>query len=169
MSSNTNTLFWVITGAVIVLAIFTLLTGLKDDSLPRIFNTIDSKWSSQNKNNNNEDGYDIGSNKFYCGSNQKSKDGIKLYVKKVINKPNSETEIEWTLTNIGNEVINKKALNFYLYDCDTNEKLVDAIWYLDNYQPNEVIELWTGANVTPGDWSFYIDFELSDDYYHGEY
>ena len=28
MSSNTNTLFWVITGAVIVLAIFTLLTGL---------------------------------------------------------------------------------------------------------------------------------------------
>ena len=51
MSSNTNTLFWVITGAVIVLAIFTLLTGLKDDSLPRIFNTIDNKWSSQNKNN----------------------------------------------------------------------------------------------------------------------
>ena len=45
-------------------------------------------------------------------------------------------------------------------------ELVDAIWYLDNYQPNEVIELWTGASVTPGDWSFYIDFELSDDLEH---
>ena len=84
MSSNTNTLFWVITGAVIVLAIFTLLTGLKDDSLPRIFNTIDNKWSSQNKNNSNDNGYDIGSNKFYCGSNQISNNGIKLYVKKCI-------------------------------------------------------------------------------------
>ena len=41
MSSNTNTLFWVITGAVIVLAIFSLVNLNKDN-----INNITSKFDN---------------------------------------------------------------------------------------------------------------------------
>jgi len=37
MSENTNTLFWVITGAVIVLALFLLIQGNVSDTITDIF------------------------------------------------------------------------------------------------------------------------------------
>ena len=36
MSNNTNTLFWVITGAVVVLSVFLLIKNNEEDSLNRI-------------------------------------------------------------------------------------------------------------------------------------
>lgn len=38
MSENTNTLFWVITGAVIVVALFLLIQGNIDNTIDGIFN-----------------------------------------------------------------------------------------------------------------------------------
>lgn len=48
MSSNTNTLFWVITGAVIVLAIFGLVTVSNNSTLNRVFNSFDNYVDLQN-------------------------------------------------------------------------------------------------------------------------
>ena len=42
MSSNTNTLFWVITGAVIVLAVFLLINTSQSDTLTRISDKFNS-------------------------------------------------------------------------------------------------------------------------------
>lgn len=42
MSENTNTLFWVITGAVIVLAIFALVQANVGETITNIFNHFNS-------------------------------------------------------------------------------------------------------------------------------
>ena len=42
MSNNTNTLFWVITGAVIVLAVFVLIQNNVGDTVSNIFDRFSS-------------------------------------------------------------------------------------------------------------------------------
>ena len=42
MSNNTNTLFWVITGAVIVLGIFTLVLNINSDTVTNITRKMSS-------------------------------------------------------------------------------------------------------------------------------
>ena len=42
MSENTNTLFWVITGAVIVLGIFTLVLNINSDTVTNITRKMSS-------------------------------------------------------------------------------------------------------------------------------
>ena len=46
MSSNTNTLFWVITGAVVVLGIFLLVNTTSDETLGNINNKFEESASS---------------------------------------------------------------------------------------------------------------------------
>jgi Ran GTPase-activating protein (RanGAP) involved in mRNA processing and transport len=67
LSSNTNTLFWVITGAVIVLAVFLLINNSQSDTLARIsdkFSSIikdqgivkfDIETSEENESNNQDE------------------------------------------------------------------------------------------------------------------
>lgn len=45
MSENTNTLFWIITGAVIVVAIFTLLQNNITDSISGIFDHFNNLFN----------------------------------------------------------------------------------------------------------------------------
>lgn len=45
MSENTNTLFWIITGAVIVLAIYLLVQGNISDTITNIFNHFNSLFT----------------------------------------------------------------------------------------------------------------------------
>ena len=47
MSNNTNTLFWVITGAVIVLGIFTLVLNINSDTVTNITRKMSSLFSNQ--------------------------------------------------------------------------------------------------------------------------
>ncbi len=64
MSNNTNTLFWVITGAVVVLGIFLLTNNSSDNSINTISSKFDGIYNEQaskldnSKNDTNEDNID---------------------------------------------------------------------------------------------------------------
>ncbi|NLC48715.1 MAG: hypothetical protein GX758_05100 [Tenericutes bacterium] len=45
MSENTNTLFWVITGAVIVVGVFTLIQGNITDAITGIFDHFNNMFN----------------------------------------------------------------------------------------------------------------------------
>lgn len=51
MSNNTNTLFWVITGAVIVLAVFILINNSQSNSINKINNKFDAMWEEVKDSN----------------------------------------------------------------------------------------------------------------------
>ena len=55
MSSNTNTLFWVITGAVVVLGIFLLTNNSSNESLSTISNKFDGIYNEQISYSNEKD------------------------------------------------------------------------------------------------------------------
>ena len=55
MSENTNTLFWVITGAVIVLAVFLLINTSSNNSLSTINDTFSSYWTDAETNTPKEE------------------------------------------------------------------------------------------------------------------
>ena len=46
MSENTNTLFWVITGAVIILAVFLLIQGNVGDTITGIFDHFNGLFNA---------------------------------------------------------------------------------------------------------------------------
>lgn len=54
MSNNTNTLFWVITGAVIILSVFLLINNSQNETL----NMINDKFNNYWKETNNQDEHD---------------------------------------------------------------------------------------------------------------
>lgn len=54
MSENTNTLFWVITGAVIVLAVFLLINNSQSNTLNKIDNKFDNLWKEVSEETNQE-------------------------------------------------------------------------------------------------------------------
>ena len=64
MSNNTNTLFWVITGAVVVLGIFLLTNNSSDNSINTISSKFDGIYNEQAskldniENDTNEDNID---------------------------------------------------------------------------------------------------------------
>jgi hypothetical protein len=55
MSNNTNTLFWIITGAVIVLVVFVLINTSQNNTLNRINNKFSEYFENISNNENNID------------------------------------------------------------------------------------------------------------------
>ena len=165
MSNNTNTLFWVITGAVIILSVFLLINNSSSNTLNSIGNKISSLWSGESNNNpieENDEDIELrnNSNKFTCGRNQILKDGIRVKVKSFMDNGDGSANIKWTLTNESNSHIIEKLLHFDIYDCADNSVIMLAALYIDDLEPNETWSAWTNGGVPKRDFQYYVNTYL---------
>ena len=129
MSENTNTLFWVITGAVIVVAIFGIVSYSNNTSVRKIFNEIGSYFNS-----------DVSTNTPSVEQTTPDKvktiiDGNWKYEMTVL----SDSSIQTKITNIGSETItNVMSYTFYLYEKGTDNLILSMNEYVGkDIQPNK--------------------------------
>lgn len=123
MSNNTNTLFWVITGAVIVLGVFALVNNTT--TVSKVFdglnNTTNETINNQNNTNIDKLKYDrtnANANNNYTYLNDKD------YLLESSIK--SENEVEWVISNLSDKEDTNTHYSLEVYDSNTNIKLGDA-------------------------------------------
>lgn len=169
MSNNTNTLFWVITGAVIVLAGFMFVNSLNDGAITNITHKFSSLWTNEELDDYYspiervvyKDYYKENSNRFYCRKNgeQIEKDGIHVEVLNMQVYDDGRAGFKWILTNKSGKVHNRIQFNLLLYDCETNYVINNIGWMEDRFEINEKIDLTTSMNAPTREWQYYIDVE----------
>lgn len=165
MSHNTNTLFWIITGAVVVLGIF-LLISTQGDTGSRIAGKFNSLWTGEEYDGEDYSSYfndDVDSN-FHryvqsCGSNLTNIDGYRIEVHDYYDNEAGGSYIRWIITN-KNDTISNKYLYLYFYDCASNNEILSAGWPLDTVPANQTIRLTTWGGSLFGDFSYYIKAEV---------
>ncbi|MBR3229654.1 MAG: hypothetical protein IKF91_02365 [Bacilli bacterium] len=167
MSHNTNTLFWVITGAVVVLGIFTLVNFSQDKSLKRINGTFDSYWTGQDYDEEDYSQYFAGEEvdphfsipRYSCGSNVGKAGGYRVEVHDFHDSGTGESMVRWIITN-KNDTTNDKLLWVKFYDCATDNEILSGAWWVNDIQPKQTIQLWTWGGSLLEDFTYYIKVEL---------
>ena len=166
MSSNTNTLFWVITGAVVVLGIFLLTNNSSDNSINIISSKFDGIYNEQaskfDDSENDTNGDIIGgkeeepsieeeviapplisdmnkleefmkvSDKPYCKDHQilDSRFNVEFGYYK-------DDVLKYTVINISGEAVPSIRVNVDLYDCETDERILDCGVTKNPFKVNE--------------------------------
>lgn len=170
MSENTNTLFWFITGAVIVLGVFLLINTSQNSNLNNITNKFDSLFTGDNYEQIEQEDYSIYFKNddsikenykeiFACGSKTEVVDGYKVGVHDYYDRGKEGSLIRWIITNT-NETIKNGAIFISFLNCSNNEQVSSAYWSLNDIKPNETITLWTHGENIPQDYQFYIKVRL---------
>ena len=156
MSENTNTLFWVITGAVIVLAVFLLINNSQDNTLTSISNEFNSLWTGEEKNTNmgnndevEEDYRYISNNEnvsfIKLGENTGNVLGLEVKITGLPNNTSQYPHITWYIKNTTNKSISG-TVRLLIYDYDTNRETENYYWPFTNLSPNSTINLTSGLN-----------------------
>ena len=132
MSNNTNTLFWVITGAVIVLAVFTIISNKYDwfSQIPEKFNSYFTEVSVDEEILNPENSqdyssyfpgiYDAGEGFTKVelgGSNTVYADGYKIGIYDLYTDNEGSLTFNWLIENTNESKIDGE-LKLSIYDCD---------------------------------------------------
>ena len=167
MSSNTNTLFWVITGAVVVLGIFLLTNNSSDNSIKTITNKFDGIYNEQVSkldNTENDTNEDIIGGKEDEPSIEEEviaplliSDMNKLEeFMKVSDKPyckdhqvlDSRFDVEFgyykddvlkfSVLNKSGGTLRNVRVNVDLYDCETDEQILGCFVTEDYFYSNDI-------------------------------
>ena len=154
MSENTNTLFWVITGAVIVLAVFSLINGSQSNKLPKIFDKFNNYYEEATYEDTNESN-DRQACKNYAITKDNGLYGTLSYFR--VNDTNGFTELGYYFKNTSSRPISG-VLRFITYKCGTNEVIHRGYTIVDELQPNEETSLFTNFTYVLDDYQFYFDF-----------
>ena len=168
MSNNTNTLFWVITGAVIVLSIFLIVNESQNNTLGNIITKFNKIYTNKNEIFLDEDYSEYfddeafeGSNYkeiYACGSKTKIVDGYKVGIHDFIDT-GGNVVIRWLIINT-NEMVRDGRINISFFNCETNELLNEVYWYLKDIQPNIPLVLTSSGGMDNKDFQYYIDVKV---------
>lgn len=157
MSNNTNTLFLVITGAVIILSVF-LLINHNTNSLNRVESSVSNLYDNEDFIYEPPKGTKI----YTCGSNELVKDNIQVNIKKFIDLGNNDVEIEWTAKNLSNETITNKYLNMNIYNCEDDSIVLMAAMYFDEFHAGDTWFIYTSGGKPIDYFKYYIELSLED-------
>lgn len=157
MSNNTNTLFWVITGAVIVLGVFLLIQTNQDDSLNRINNKFNEVASSK-INNSGGTNYYIDRNS--CGRSEASVGGFDVFVTGFYDNGYDAAYYNWHIVNNNTEYDSNKDLVVTIYTCETNEYVSSVNWAIENIPPMQTIHIKSYCPTIRGNWDYYVTAEI---------
>ncbi len=173
MSHNTNTLFWIITGAVVVLGVFLLINNSQSNSLSRIGNRFGSAWSNQRNYEEEQymplersaykDYYLENSNRYYCrvNGNVDEKYEIKAEVLNMYVDNEQVGKYEWILTNVGNDDIYNFGVYLNIYDCEDNQLISNAWWGEERFEAGREIYLTTWGGVAKTNrWNYYVEISF---------
>ena len=172
MSSNTNTLFWVITGAVIVLAVFLLINTSQSDTLTRIsdkFNSIAVEQGIENIETTEEESYPyeltpLVSNYIplnACGPKSATIEGYKVQVYDAYHTTDGYVRIRsrYFITNT-NETTSNKRLMIHFVECGTDRVVSTAYNLLYNLAPGQTVQPDSTGNSDKTITDYYIKVEL---------
>ena len=158
MSENTNTLFWVITGAVVVLGVFLLINNSLDNNLSNISDTFNSYWTEAESNTPREkideryisDSDNISFIKLGEDIGYVQDLEIKVYG---VN-PNSNN-FGYYIKNTSSNVVNNKVFHLNIHRYSNKEVINSFTGYVNNLYPGNQINFsaWASEN-------------LSDEYYY---
>lgn len=139
MSENTNTLFWVITGAVIVIAIFSIVSFSNNTTLSNIFNRFDGYFNKNGSTVNQNQSYVFGD--WQLDLNAEPDNGLNIII-----------------TNISNQTKqNINGITLYVYEKNTKNYIASFDFEVGgDMNPNDSTRVYT---------SLWSDF----DYHHKEY
>ena len=157
MSENTNTLFWVITGAVIVLAVFVLIQNNVGDTVSNIFDRFSSMFSDSTYVDTNENN-DRKACKNYALTREELFGTIEYFK---VDEETARTDIKYYFKNVSDKII-EGTLKFKTSKCGTDEVIHDGYWILKNIQPNEEFSLFTNFDYIIDNYNFYFDFYIED-------
>ena len=157
MSNNTNTLFWVITGAVVVLSVFLLIKNNEEDSLNRINDKFNNVAQSQ-INNSGGDEYYI--DRFSCGASQVSVDGYDVYVTEYHDNGYDSSYFFWHIVNNNTEYDYDNFLHITIYTCNTNEAVMEVDWPIDFSPPQETTYISSSGGTIRGNWEYYVTADI---------
>lgn len=154
MSNNTNTLFWVITGAVIIFSIY-LLTNTGTNTLSNI-------------NNQYNNMFDVESTKTTTTQKTKTQEEIDLeeynkkstrtYCRQAVSKDSSlsvkmtyatEYSVAYTITNISKNDLIKPWVMLRLYDCNNNNQIKSCALFLDSFNVGQTGTYICNGGVLP--------------------
>jgi len=166
MSSNTNTLFWVITGAVIVLGVFLLINTSQDSNLKNITNKFDSLFTGEKYENVDPEDYsdyfkdDHSVEEHYkeifaCGLRTETVDGYKVGIHDYYDRGDNTSLIRWIIENT-NDTVKNGAIHVSFLNCSNNQEVTSAYWRLEDIGANETISLWTHGSNIHQNFEYYI-------------
>lgn len=171
MSSNTNTLFWVITGAVIVIGIYLLISHSNDTAIKNIFDTMDTYFQTDgNGGNNNADPEPEPEVEYeqYLPANWNILD-VAVYkgvVYVIGNYSNNGGSYRWDVRIINANDYEVHFINGYIafFDAQTNNQLTYSNLPFDRIlAPNgDYISSFTVAGTPIGTINHYITFSWGD-------
>ena len=166
MSENTNTLFWVITGAVVVLAVFLLINTSQNESLNTISNRFSGAWNDTLNPSEPVDPRYIteGDNEAFIKNGETSTNvqGVDVIIDGYrVNVGAYKDIIHWHFTNNTGETINNKNIYFIMYNYETGEFYHSYYWPLNNFQNGDTINQYGGLVDNPPA-EIYVKVMLSD-------
>lgn len=172
MSNNTNTLFWIITGAVIILAVFLLISNNQNESLNRINSKFSGFWNgseraNQDNTNNEVDwGYDYSQYHQinHCGSNiyMTPDNRIKVTSHHLVTDEEFGVRQGYFVENVSNETISNKLLDTDIYDCLTGKPIIQAALSLDDFKPGDIHQVYMSGGLSNYDGNYFMKPYIKD-------
>ena len=163
MSNNTNTLFWVITGAVIILAVFLLINVSQKKQMRKIFGVMESKWTGEEYDDIDYDQYMLEpiTNEDYtmlnnCGTNVAFVDGYRMQMVDYYLYNNGQY-IRFFITNKSGELVDERfTVNFY--NCETRTLVGSCATRINNLEIDKTQEITCmGGNVYNETFNYYFE------------
>ena len=167
MSNNTNTLFWVITGAVIILAVFLLINVSQKKQMRKIFGVMESKWTGEEYDDFDYDIYlpnpitAVGYTKLNtCAAKDYTvSKGFRIQIADYYLR-NNQTYMRFIVTNKTNSRINDEVY-IKLYDCATNTKVFQCSFDLRGLDPGQTLSNnCSGGNYISEPFKYYFDARI---------
>jgi len=168
LSSNTNTLFWVITGAVIIVAVFLLINNASSNTMISIsdkFSNITAEGGIESDLKDRIKLSEVDPTQNYiqlkaCGVTRVYVEGYKLEMYDYYYQEGAGSHARWLITNNTKTKLNKRAA-IYVYECGTNKLLSSHYWSVSKIEPGKYSQIssWTAGyhNNLKG---FYIKAKL---------
>lgn len=162
MSNNTNTLFWIITGAVIVLVVFVLINTSQNNTLNRINNKFSEYFENISNNENNIDYSEYipeGFNVVDIVNNN----GL-LYINgNVIQYEDNMFYWDERIINTNRYDVDFKDVSLKYYNSITNELIIEINLPFDQIMTSkEILYLGTASWFSIEEVNHYIKFDWGD-------
>ena len=154
MSENTNTLFWVITGALVVLAVFLLISTSQDESLNAISGKFNVAWDETINPPEPVDPRYIttSENEVFLknGETSANLNGIDIILDGYrVNVGAYKDIIHFHYVNNTGQTINNKKIRFLIYNYETGDFYHSYYWPLNNFENGAILNQYGGLIDNP--------------------
>ncbi len=182
MSNNTNSLFWIITGAVIVLAVFLLISSTNNNTVSKVFDSFggyfSERFSINNESNENEEEGVLEADpeeeriiqELYDKYIQKGWNIMDIAVEKGVAciaynyTKNGNNHFSWQILviNTNDFEVHLKNLKWTYFDSNTHEILLTLSPYEWQLDPNGMVMSGTANSVPMASIDHYLVFTWGD-------